>query len=309
MTLLDHIRRFRARDWDPIHILRVTVTVLGRALSRLWGRDVMLYTGGVSFFIMLAIFPAIAIIMGLYGLLADPEQVARQGEAMARIMPDAARLIVQSELIRLSQAPVAVSFQSGMALLIGGYASHRGFKALLAGLSFIHDEDNPRGFLSFNLLALAVLLAAIAALGVLSTVFFGFRILGETFELRPLRGAPWLYSEWTWASAGMVAGMTLIYRWAMSREPVDWRASSLGGIAAAALCIFASWALGFYVEKIAELGATYGSVATVVIFLIWLSWNVNALFFGGALATEVELALHSRRVPFASVRAAEDLRA
>ena len=95
----------------------------------------------------------------------------------------------------------------------------------------------------------------------------------------------------------MTLGMALIYRWAMSREPVDWRASLTGGVAAAGLCIFASWALGFYVEQIVQLGATYGSVATVVIFLIWLSWNVNAVFFGGALATEMELAMHSRRVP------------
>jgi len=295
------IRRLRARDFDPVHGLRLGLTVLGKALARLWGRDVMLYNGGVSFFVMLAIFPAIAIVMGLYSILADPVLVAQQGEALARVMPDAARLIFQSELIRLSRAPPdAISVQSGLALLIGGYASHRGFKALLAGLSFIHDEDKPRGFVGFNLLALAVLIAAMAALGALSAVFFTFRILGETLELRPLRGALWLYSEWTWASAGMTLGMALIYRWAMSREPVDWRASILGGAAAAALCIFASWALGFYVEQIVQLGATYGSVATVVIFLIWLSWNVNAVFFGGALATEVELAVHRRRVPLAS---------
>lgn len=301
MTFFELIRGLRERDWDPVHALRLGLTVLGRALSRLWGRDVMLYNGGVSFFVMLAIFPALAIIMGLYSLLSDPTQVAAQGEALARVMPDAARMIFQSELVRLSRAPPeTVSVQSGVALVIGGYASHRGFKALLAGLSFIHDEDKPRGFVGFNLLALAVLIAALAALGVLSTVFFGFRILGETFGLRPLRGALWLYSEWTWASAGMTLGMTLIYRWAMSREPVEWRASLLGGAAAAALCIFASWALGYYVEDIAELGVTYGSVATVVIFLIWLSWNVNAVFFGGALATEVELAVHRRRVPLAS---------
>jgi len=301
MNVLQLIRRVRARDFDPVHGLRLGLTVLGKALSRLWGRDVMLYNGGVSFFIMLAIFPALAIVMGLYSLLSDPARVAAQGEALARVMPDAARFILQSELVRLSRAPPeTVSVQSGVALLVGGYASHRGFKALLAGLSFIHDEDKPRGFVGFNLLALAVLIAALAALAVLSTVFFGFRILGETFDLRPLRGAPWLYSEWTWASAGMTLGMALIYRWAMSREPVEWRASLIGGAAAAALCIFASWALGYYVEDIAELGVTYGSVATVVIFLIWLSWNVNAVFFGGALATEIELAANRRRVPLAS---------
>ena len=297
MRISQFTRRFRARGWDPMLVLRLSLNVLGKALVRLWGRDVMLYTGGVSFFIMLAIFPALAIAMGLYSLLSDPAQVAAQGERLSQVMPDAARLIFQSELIRLSQAPGGtISVQSGVALVIGGYASHRGFKALLAGLSFIHDEDKPRGFLSFNLIALAVLVATFALMGALSIVFFGFRIVGDAFDLRPLRGAPWLYSEWTWASAGMTVGMALVYRWAMSRDPVDWRASILGGAAAAALCIFASWGLGIYVEQIVQLGATYGSVATVVIFLIWLSWNVNALFFGGALATEVEIAVHARRV-------------
>jgi membrane protein len=295
-------RLIRPSDWDPALWARVSLGVLGKALTRMWGRDVMLYTGGVSFFIMLAIFPALTIAIGLYGLLSDPAQVAAQGEAVARIMPDAARMIFRSELLRLAQASdESLSVQSAVALLIGGYASHRGFKALLAGLGFIHDEDKPRGFVGFNLLALAVLIAAFGVMGALSVVFFGFRILGETFDLRPLRGALWLYSEWTWASAGMTLGMTLIYRWAMSRDPVAWRASFLGGAAAAALCIFASWALGFYVEQIAQLGATYGSVATVVIFLIWLSWNVNALFFGGALATEVEIALRRHELSVAAL--------
>ena len=263
------------------------LSVLFKAVARLWGRDVMLFTGGVSFFAMLAIFPALAIAMGAYSLFADPSQAAAQAEQMAAILPDAARLIFESELLRLSEAPqLSISFQSGLALIIAAYAAHRGFKALLAGLSFIHDEDRPRGFVGFNLLALAVLLAAFALLGGLSMAFFVFRIVGETLNLRPFRATFWLYSEWTWASVGMTVAFTLVYRWAMSREPVDWRAS--------ALCILASWGLGIYVEQIAHLGATYGSVATVVIFLIWLSWNVNALFFGGALATEVELALDSR---------------
>ena len=297
MTMIEFMRRVRERDWDPVHAIRLVLTVLGKALTRMWGRDVMLYTGGTSFFVMLAIFPALAILIGLYSLLSDPARVAEQGEYLAQVMPEAARLIFQSELVRLSQAPhETISMQSGVALLIGGYASHRGFKAFLAGLSFIHDEHKPRGFLSFNFMALLVLFAAFGLLGMLSTVFFAFRIAGETFNLRPLRGVLWLYSEWTWASAGMAGGMTLIYRWAMSRDPVDWRASMLGGATASALCIFASWALGIYVEQIAALGATYGSIVTVVIFLIWLSWNVNALFFGGALATEVEIALHRHRL-------------
>ncbi|HSV04304.1 MAG TPA: YihY/virulence factor BrkB family protein [Phenylobacterium sp.] len=284
--------RLRRIDWDPVHWLRTGLIVTGKALVRIWGRDVMLYTGGVSFFALLAIFPALAILVGLYGLLADPEQAARLGQVLSVLAPPGARTLLQSELVRLVQAShVAVSTQSLLALFVGAYAAHRGFKALLAGLSFIHDEDEPHGFVGFNLLAFAVLVATFAALSIISSVFFGLRILGSAFDLRPLRGVTWLFSEWTWASASLSIGLSFVYRFAMSRRPVVWRASVLGGVVAAGLCLFMSWAIAFYVENIAPLGATYGSIATVVVFLIWLSWNVNAIFFGGALATEVEIAI------------------
>ena len=56
-------------DLDPVHWARATLDVLGKALQRLWGRDVMLYVGGVSFWIMLAVFPLLVIAVGLYGIL------------------------------------------------------------------------------------------------------------------------------------------------------------------------------------------------------------------------------------------------
>lgn len=310
MPLPRILARIRNQDWDPIHWLRTGLTVLGKALTRLWGRDVMLYTGGVSFFVMLAIFPALAILVSLYSLLADPAQAASSGQALSALMPEDAREIFQKELMRLVSAPhVAMSAQSALALIVAMYASHRGFKALLAGLSFIHDEEDPHGFVGFNLLAGAVLIATFAALAAISAVFFGLRILGSAFELRPLRGVSWLLSEWTWASASLSLGLALIYRYAMSRQRVAWRASILGGLAAAALCLFASWAIAFYVEQIAHLGATYGSLATVIVFLIWLSWNVNAVFFGGALATEVELAIdaHAPKPVIPDLRGAKPL--
>lgn len=284
-----------AIDWDPVGRVKWILAILGRSLTRLWGRDVMLYVGGVSFFVMLAVFPAVAILVGVYGLLADPAEASRQATVLSRLMPEIARGLFQEELTRLGDAPLrAVSAQSGLALIIGGYASHRGFKALLAGLSFIHEEERPHGFFGFNLMALVVLVAAFILLSVLSAVFLYLRFLAAAFDVRPLQGLPWLFSEWTWASIGITLAMGLIYRYAMSRKPVAWIASIAGGAFAAALCLFMSWASAFYVEQIVHLGATYGSVTAVVVLLIWLSWNVNAVFFGGALATEIEIALEKQ---------------
>jgi membrane protein len=277
-----------------LRVIRAALPVLWKALKRLWGRDVMLYTGGVSFFALLAVFPAIAIMIGLYSLLATPQQAADQAEIIGRLMPSVAHTLFEDELNRLITAPrPAMSLQSLFALLIGAYASHRGFKALLAGLSFIHDEDKPRGFVGFNIMALVVLIAAFLLSGLITGVFLGIRVLQATTHFKPLAGVNFLFSEWTWTLLGLTTGLSLIYRYAMSsaKEPVIWSGSIIGGAASALLFVGASWASAFYVEQIVHLGATYGSIATVVVLLIWLSWNVNAVFFGGALATEVEIAI------------------
>ena len=300
MTPRDLLQRLRAIDWDPVHWLGWMLRIFGRSLSRLWGRDVMLYVGGVSFFALLAVFPALAILIGVYGLAAESSQAQHQMEVLARTMPAASRSLFQTELLRLADAPVTVSTQSVLALIIGAYAAHRGFKALLAGLSFIHDEDQPRGFVGFNVMALIVLIAAFALLAFLSAIFLVLRLIAASLDLEPLAGLPWLYSEWTWTSLGLTLSMTLIYRFAMSSEPVGWRASAIGGISAAVLGLGASWASAFYVDQIAQLGATYGSVAAVVVFLIWLSWNVNAIFLGGAIATESEIAIRAAEARSAS---------
>ena len=285
-------------NYNPGHWLMASQRVGWRALTRLWGRNVMLYTGGVSFFALLAAFPALAILIGVYSLLLTSTAAVTQADALAQLMPPGANALFKTELLRLAAAPIhIVSAQSAAALLIGLYAAHRGFKALLAGLSFIHGEDEPRSFWGFNVLSLIVLVSAFALMGVLSAIFLVVRVLNAAIAINPGHGGSWFYGQWTSASLGLGLGLTLIYRYAMSSRPLGWRASIGGGVAASVLSLAASWASAVYVKEFAHFGAMYGSIAAVVVLLIWLSWNVNAIFFGGALATEMELSLDAPALP------------
>ncbi|HUH22456.1 MAG TPA: YhjD/YihY/BrkB family envelope integrity protein, partial [Brevundimonas sp.] len=88
-----------------------------RAFTRSWGRDVMLYTGGVSFFALLAVFPAIAILIGFYKVVLSIGQVSEQAAALADVVPHAARSIFLNEIDRLANASArTVSAQSALAL-------------------------------------------------------------------------------------------------------------------------------------------------------------------------------------------------
>jgi len=267
-----------------------------RAFTRSWGRDVMLYTGGVSFFALLAVFPAIAILIGFYKAVLSIAQVGEQAAALADVMPHAARAIFRAEIERLSNASArTVSTQSAFALIVGAYAAHRGFKALLAGLNLIHDETEPHGFFRFNLLAFFVALFAFALFTIVSGAVVTSRLLDHA---GPAATSPGLPLDGLWPALGLGLGLTLLYRYAMShRDPVAWGPSITGGVVATVMSMLSSWLCAIYVEQIAQLGATYGSVGAVVVLLIWLSWNVNAIFYGGAFATEMEIAGRARGAP------------
>jgi len=256
----------------------------------------MLYTGGVSFFALLAVFPAIAILIGFYKAVLSIGQVSEQAAALADVMPHAARAIFTAEVERLAGASArTVSAQSAFALVVGAYAAHRGFKALLAGLNLIHDETEPHGFFRFNLLAFFVALVAFALFTVVSGAVVTARLLEHA---DPETSGGGFLLEGLMPAAGLALGLTLLYRYAMShRDPVAWGPSITGGAVATALSMISSWLCAIYVEQIAQLGATYGSVGAVVVLLIWLSWNVNAIFYGGAFATEMEIASRARGAP------------
>jgi membrane protein len=267
-----------------------------RAFTRSWGRDVMLYTGGVSFFALLAVFPAIAILIGFYKAVLSIGQVSEQAVALADMLPHAARAIFQQEVERLASVGArTVSAQSAFALFIGAYAAHRGFKALLAGLNLIHDETEPHGFFKFNLLAFFVALFAFVLFTVVSGAVVTSRLMEHTATT--VRGHA-LPIDGLWPALGLALGLSLLYRYAMSHTAkVAWAPSITGGVVATVMSMISSWLCAIYVEQVATLGATYGSVGAVVVLLIWLSWNINAIFYGGAFATEMEIAWRTRGKP------------
>ena len=266
-----------------------------RAFGRLIGRDVMLYTGGVSFYAMLAGAPGLAILVSIYSLMSTPEVAARQAENLALLLPDSAQPLFADELQRLAHAPLTIVGAQGLlAIVITLYAAHRGVKALIAGLEFINEDAGNHSFLQFNLRALMVFMAGLALILISSTGFLVVRVVLSALDPGVGMRTGWLVWQWLWAGAGLTAGLTLMYRYAMSVNLLTWRAAIIGGLAGALMSLTASWACAFYVDRVAKLGATYGSVAAVVVVLIWISWNVNAAFFGGALATETDLALKPR---------------
>lgn len=186
--------------------------VFSRAVMRVYEREAMLYVGGISFFALLAIFPTLGILAGLYGLIFSPEQAVAQVAAVADLMPPSAQPLITDQLVRLAYASRStLSIQSLVALAVALYASHRGFKALLAGLSLLHGEENPRGIVKFNFLALLVAVSALGLFIAMSVVFVALQVASSV-----LSGHRWIANIWLWAAIALPSGLTLLYHYAIA---------------------------------------------------------------------------------------------
>lgn len=272
---------------------RAPLMIVIAAISRSMARDVMLFAGGAAFFGMLALFPAIALSMSVYGMVFSIEDAERQIERIAGVMPEAAQEFVLGQMFRLADAPIAaLSVQGGIALAIALFAASRGIKALIAGLNHLAEDKDIRNVFHFNIIAMfGVLiggaLITTANLAVLM-IPIALRQVTDTLGLPPLELGFFL-NEWTAAGFTMFLALEMLYRLTMRRreESVSWRASTLAALVATGLWLGLSKGFSTYVSELIDF-SVYGSLGALVVFLLWIYWSAYAVFFGGALAIEID---------------------
>ena len=269
------------------------IIVLFEAIKRSMARDVMLFAGGASFFGMLALFPAIAIAMSVYGVMFSISDAEAQFARFAEIMPVGAQDFVLGQMSRIADAPITVlSVQGGIALAISLFAASRGAKALIAGLNHLAEDKDIRNVIHFNILAMMSVLVGGGLLLLANTAVFVVPVvMRQAFEflgLEPLDFG-FFINEWSGAAAAMMAALSLLYRLAMRRRAhaISWRASLLAALTSTLVWLTLSKGFSSYVSQVVDFGI-YGSLGALVVFLLWIYWSAYAVFFGGALAIEID---------------------
>jgi membrane protein len=269
------------------------IMVLFAAAKRSMARDVMLFAGGASFFGMLALFPTLALAMSIYGVLFSISDAEAQFSRFAEIMPVGAQDFILDQMSRVADTPIAaLSVQGGVALLISLFAASRGAKALIAGLNHLAEDKDIRNVFHFNLLAmLTVLVGGALLLAANVVVFIVPVVIRQAFEFLGLEALDFglFINEWTASSTVMFTALAFLYRFAMRRRrhAVGWRASVSAAFISTLLWLGISKVFSTYVTEVVDFGV-YGSLGALVVFLLWIYWSAYAVFFGGALAIEMD---------------------
>ncbi len=260
-----------------------------RTWNELGDDHVSMIAAGVAFYILLALFPAIAAVISIWGLVADPAQIEQQIEAISGALPQQAASIIKDQARRLaSSAGGALSLGAIFGLLLTLYSASKGTKALIEGLNIIYDEEEERGFLRLNLVALGltlgVLIVMIVALGLIAVVPAVLDSLGLGSTAKTL--IAWL--RWPLLFVIALGILAVFYRYAPSRDEARWRWVSWGSAIATLLWIVGSIAFSLYVRNFGSYNETYGSLGAVIILLTWLWLTAFIVLLGAELNAEME---------------------
>lgn len=263
--------------------------IVKRVFREISDDNVSIISAGVAFYAFLAIFPAIAAIISIYGLVVDPQTVQQQLSSVAEVLPKQASQLMRSQLSQIVKgSPTALGWGLFLSVFLSLWSANRGTSALFQGLNVVYDEKNKRGFIKntaltllFTLLGVIVAIISIALVIALPAIAGGLGISGVLMTT-----LMWL--RWFLLAGLIMLSLAALYRFAPDRKDPKWQWVSWGSALATILWIAGSLAFSYYVDNFGNYNATYGSLAAVVILLFWLYLSSFIILIGAEFNSEIE---------------------
>jgi membrane protein len=245
--------------------------------------------GGVAFFVLLAIFPAITALVSAYGLYFNASTITNNLSLLQDVVPDNMLSIVREQANRIAaNSGRALSIGIVVGILVSLWSAMSGVKAMIDALNVIYEQEEGRGFVKLNLVALvftlggfAAFLLAIAAVIVLPLILSPIGLGGVTETLTRV-------VRWPTLLFVLLIGLALLYRYGPDRRMARWQWVSIGSVFAAVTWIGASYLFSWYLASFANYNATYGSLGAVVGLMIWLWISTIVVLLGAELNAEIE---------------------
>ena len=251
---------------------------------------ISLISAGCAFWATLALFPAISMLIFIYGLAFDPATVEPQLQVIARFLPPAAFSLISDRVhVLVEQRQSALGLGLLISTIVALWSSANSTKALLSALNMAYEEQERRGFFRYQFVALALtlcaILAAVLAIAILvflPVVIAFVGISSHTKLLLRIGGLVVLL-------AFVLLSLSLLYRFGPHREQARWHWITPGSLLATVLWLGASALFTIYVSDLANYDATYGPLGAVVAVMMWFWVSVYAVMLGAELNSELEL--------------------
>jgi membrane protein len=253
---------------------------------------VSLAAAGCAFYATLSLFPAISMLISVYGLLFDPGSVVPQLAVVRDLLPPSAFSLIQDRVMQLVAQPRG-HLTAGLiiAFLVSVVSSASASKAVLSALNVAYNVTGRRPFFSVQLIGLAFTLSAVICVVLAIGVLLVLPALIQ-FSGLPGQGAMLIQVVgFVLVVVFFASGLGLLYARGPFRTPPPDARVLPGTVLATLVWLLSSYVLSLYVGKLANFDATYGSIGAVVGIMLWFYISAYAVLLGAELNAQLEIAV------------------
>jgi membrane protein len=260
-----------------------------RGLKEFSNDQMSLIAAGVAFYAFLALVPSLIAAMLIYGLVSSPQEVANQVNNYSGALPESARTLLTQQLQGLAAASKSgLSIGVVVSLVLALWSASGGTSALIQAVNNAYDEKETRGFIKKRGLALLLTIGAILFFAIAASLVAIFPALANAFGLGGLARVGLEGLRWVVLLVVLAIALAVLYRLAPNRDDPKFRWVSIGAAVAVVVWIVASIGFSIYVNNFGSYGKTYGSLAGVVVLLLWLWLSIVAVLLGAEINAETE---------------------
>lgn len=272
----------------PEHIPRKGwIDIFWRVGAAYFGDRVGFVAGGVTFFVVLSLFPTLAAFVTVYGLFADPNGAWDRLQFLYSVLPGGVAEFLGQEMQRLAEnTNTALTFTLVWTLLLSLWTANGAIKVLFYGLNIAYHEVERRNIVRYNLMCMAFTVSGLLAVLMSAGMVVGAPLVLDFLGLREEWGylAPF---RWPVLLLIYMAALTVIYRFGPCRQKARWRWLTPGAIFAALLSLGLSLGFSWYIGAFVRT-ASYGPLAAMMGFLLWTWLTVQIVIMGAELNAEIE---------------------
>lgn len=246
-------------------------------------------SAGVTFFGLLALFPAITALVSIYGLFADRATIVQNMDTLDRFLPKGASDLIGGQINAIVSAPSgALGLATIIGLLTALWTANGGMKALLEALNIAWFENEKRGFIKLNLISLGFTMGGIV---LICALIAAIAILPNIIRFLPVgdfAGTAVTLIRWPLMFAVLMLSLAALYRWGPDKRDARWQWISPGAVFATLGLIVASMLFSYYAANFTDYNKTYGSLGAVVALMMWLWIASMVIMLGAEINSEVE---------------------
>jgi membrane protein len=251
---------------------------------------IMAVGAGCAFYLLLSLFPALASLVSLYGLVADPATLASHMSYVSDLLPTSAAGIVFDELHRiLAQGQAKLGFAFALSLAISLWAANSGMKALMDALNVAYEAKERRNVVLLNATSLLFTLLAIVFVAVTLGLLVILPSAIDHVGLAAYRDSLMAWSRYPLLVLATLFALAVLYRFGPDRAQPQWKWVTWGSVFATTFWILASLGFGWYTTHFGSYDKTYGSLGAVVGLMTWLWLSITIVLVGAELNYEIEM--------------------